>query len=190
MQLQSQRQNSCFGSCWIVNKQLAIVHQELNNFWDSTCLKRRFVACWLRTLYTLKCTRFWIDANIVSYTENHSKLKSTKTSQLSRINHTSGNEIFRQVAKSIHFAINAFAHFNDFFSRSKTATFQALVGYCFYAKYLLFWKRHRFQMNSKTKKTYLPICVCFCIHFLFKDSYSTFFYTTNVISICFKVHSS
>ena len=82
-------------------------------------------------------------------------------------NHTSGNEIFRQMAKSIHFAINAFAHFKRFFSGSKTATFQALVGYCFYAKYLLFWKRHRFQINSKTKKTYLPICICFCIHFLF-----------------------
>ena len=81
-----------------------------------------------------------------------------------------------------------FCTFQRFFSGSKTATFQALVGYCFYAKYLLFWKRHRFQMNSKTKKTYLPICVCFCINFLFKDSYSTFFYT-NVISICFKVHS-
>ena len=124
------------------------------------------------------CTRFWIDANIVSDTENHSKLKSTKTSQLSRTNHTSGNEIFRQVAKSIHFAINAFAHFNDFFSRSKTATFQALVGYCFYAKYLLFWKRHRFQMNSKTKKrTFLfDFVFIFSLHVFYVFLYECHFH--------------
>ena len=101
-------------------------------------------------------------------------------------NHTSGNEIFRQMAKSIHFAINAFANFERFFFWQKNCNFPSfLMGYCFFTKYLLLWKRHRFEMNSMTKNTYLYLLLySFSLYM-----YSTFFYT-NVISICFKMHQS